>query len=172
MASDLRPDRKRNRQAELSAHEHAKDSGRKPPQSRQKAEVDDLDKALSSVARGATSKRAFKAKLSARGQIRTSISLAAALIVRLDEAFDAFVAAADASAACTTKARTKLKRIADAKQAQLDELRKTVQTMTGLNNGILKAGKVVHDADLDRLLRNVQITGTDHMDKLLEGDAP
>ena len=164
--SDLRPGRKSNRQAELSALEHATDS--LPVADTE--DRDELDESLSGVAKTPESKKAYKsAKLNARSQIRTATAIAGTLIMRLDAALGEYVAACNEAANCTTKARSKLERIAEAKRLQLGELRRTCNVMGPLNTVLLKAGKVVHDADLDRLLRSVTITGTSHFDDLCTG---
>jgi hypothetical protein len=168
--ADLRPARKTNRQAEMSAHDHAT----RPASSETKPDVDELDRALSNLAVGRSSKSAFKgAKLDARSQIRTAVSVAGSLMVRLGEVYADYAEASETAATTSNaKARTKLERLAEAKRVQLGELRRTINALSPLNATLLKAGKIVHDADLDRLLKQVNITGTSLLDALCEGTDP
>jgi len=171
---DLRPGRKTNRQAEMSAREHATDPDKATKAKKPATQNDEMDRALLGMAEDAAGRRAFKgAKLDARAQIRTATAIAGTLIMRLDAALEQYT---DACAEAL-KARTKVQKKdaaakAESLRQQLGELRRTINVMAPLNAALLKAGKVVHDADLDRLIKQVTITGTSHFDAMCEGQAP
>lgn len=154
----------------MSAREHGQDGGTKRAAAPEPLSA--LDKAIQRTLAKGTRRGAYQgAALNARSQVRTAVGVAGVLMIRLVDAYEEYVAAAEQAAACKTKARKTLERVAESKRQQLAELRRTINAVGPLNATMLKAGKVVHDADLDRLLRVVEITGTKHMDEQLEGDA-
>ena len=163
---DLRPGRKSNRQAEVSAYEHGAPAAKKP-----KADpIDALELALGLTV-GKASPGAFKgATLNARKQIRVAVATAGALMMQLDAAFQSYAEACDAALEAKGPRRKTLAAVAEGKRQQLAELRRTINALAPLNAQLLKAGKLVHDGDFDRLLRQVQITGTSHFDRLCEGE--
>ena len=164
---DLRRDRKSSRQGELSAFKQATETGKK-----RAAPTDELDHALSGLAKDAPGKKAFKgAKLDARSQIRTATATAGTLIMRLDAAFAAYTDACDIAAQARTRAeKKKTAAKAESKRVQLAELRRTINVMGPLAAMLLKAGKLTHDGDFDRLLKQVKIEGTGHFDRQCEGE--
>lgn len=153
----------------MSAREHATDAPKRRGRPRKS---DAPDGALEDLAKDPAARRAYRGtKLDARSQIRTATAIAGALMMRLDAAYEAFVEACGAADGARTKAQKKAAAAAaEAKRLQLAELRRTVNVLAPLNAMLLKAGKVVHDADLDRMLRQVKITGTAHFDALVEGE--
>lgn len=161
----------------MSAREHATTTAPSSKTAKGKKAVtqnDEMDRALLGMAKDTAARKAFKgAKLDARAQIRTATAIAGTLLMRLDQAYEAYTDACEEALEAKTKAT---KRDAAAKaeslRQQLAELRRTINVMAPLNAALLKAGKVVHDADLDRLIKQVTITGTSHFDAMCEGTEP
>ena len=174
---------KASRDADLREQKQAQESSVKPkpraaPSQRRRApeaaETDALDRLMNErLSDDPIVQKACKSiRLNAQAKLRTAAAAAASLILRLNTAITDYqrdVEALGEQKLSKAKMRDALT-LLEVKRGMLGELRRTINAIGPLNKQLAVIGKLAHEADFDRMFRQIRIDGTEHFDDLCEGE--